>query len=129
MFYVSSLDLGEDEPHPPILRIIYFSDGFFWNQAPTRKQLEKDWYKIQLYDNWGVARAYIPNTTWTMEWRSAQKGPNLSNKKYEEYIMTANPDRCRNNSDDEIPSRHFGQNFFCKVFIGSIAVSDSLNRW
>ena len=94
----------------------YSSDGL-GNQAPTRKQLENDWYKIQLYDIKAVARAYIPNTTWTMEWRAAHELPNLSNKKYEEYIMTADPDKCRNNSDDETPSRHFGPRIFlCNVF-------------
>ena len=55
----------------------------------------------------------FPNTTWTMEWRAAHELPKLSNKKYEEYIMTADPDKCRNNSDDEIPSRHFGREFSC----------------
>lgn len=79
--------------------------------------MENDWYKIQLYDIKAVARAYIPNTTWTMEWRAAHELPNLSNKKYEEYIMTADPDKCRNNSDDETPSRHFGPRIFlCNVF-------------
>ncbi len=82
-----------------------FHDGHLYSTI-NWKHLEKDWYKIQLYDNEAVARAYIPNTTWTMEWRTALSYPNLANKKYEEYIMTANPDKCRNDTDDEIPERH-----------------------
>ena len=88
-----------------------YHDGHLY-ETINWKQLENDWYKIQLYDIKAVARAYIPNTTWTMEWRAAHELPNLSNKKYEEYIMTADPDKCRNNSDDETPSRTFWKSTF-----------------
>lgn len=77
-------------------------------------QLEMDMQPFQLYETGVVQRAYIPNTTWTMEWRTDPDSDRVfpSSAEYAELVMFKNPDKCRNHSNDEFPERAYWKSTF-----------------
>ena len=75
---------------------------------------EEDNHLFQLYPDHGVARAYVPNTTWTIEWRkgAATEYMNPSTKAYGKKVSFPRPDKCRNFSNDENPERTYWKSTF-----------------
>lgn len=75
---------------------------------------EEDNHLFQLYPDHGVARAYVPNTTWTIEWRkgAATEYMNPSTKAYGKKVSFPRPDKCRNFSNDENPERTYWKSIF-----------------
>jgi len=76
--------------------------------------LEMDMQPFQLYDSGIVQRAYIPNTTWTMEWRVDSLFDLVfpSSAEYGELVKFTSPDKCRNFFNDEIPERAYWKTTF-----------------
>ncbi|CAE7843553.1 unnamed protein product [Symbiodinium sp. KB8] len=65
--------------------------------------LQEDNYSFQYYvpklanESWNckVIRAYIPNTTWTVEWHADLLSPKLLDQEFLESRRTEDPDHCR----------------------------------
>ncbi|CAE7161988.1 unnamed protein product [Symbiodinium necroappetens] len=65
--------------------------------------LQEDNYSFQYYvpklanESWNckVIRAYIPNTTWTVEWHADLLSPRLLDQEFLESRRTEDPDHCR----------------------------------
>ena len=90
-----------------------FHDGHI-RETLKFDQLEKDMQPFQLYETGVVQRAYIPNTTWTMEWRFDSVSDLVfpSSVEYAELVTFKNPDKCRNLSNDEFPERAYWKSTF-----------------
>ena len=69
---------------------------------------KEDAHPLQYYNQ--VSRAYIPNTTWTMEWLGSEFKRDTS-----DYMKSAtydDPDTCRNNAGFEKPNRTYWKSTF-----------------
>ena len=90
-----------------------FHDGHM-RETLKFDQLEKDMQPFQFYDTGYVQRAYIPNTTWTMEWRFDSFSDLVfpSSVEYAELVTFKSPDKCRNLSNDEFPESAYWKSTF-----------------
>lgn len=81
---------------------IDFHDGLT-SDTMRLDHFEEDNHLFQLYPIHTVARAYVPNTTWTIEWHTgaATEYMNPSTKAYGKKVSFPLPDKCRNVSKDE----------------------------